>query len=358
MRAGVGAWTTLGAAFLLGCGQDTFTTAGDAATSDDMIGGGDVAPVDSAVEAMAGDCGNAQTSPENCGACGHSCLGGDCDSGACMPVTLAMNQAPYLIAVDDRGIYWTSLDLDGGVTRANKDGGAPQLLSKHKPVEAIAVHDGYVYYSGITSLEKVPTGGGGTTSIVANVRTHDLVVDSQVYSTTQDVGGTGVTRRDLGFLNPVSTANQGGVPAGIALDATQVYFALGNEIRSVDKTTLSPGASLASQMSPEGVAADDHFVFWTNYGDGSVKRAAPSLAASVTIASTQNGPHRLALDAKYVYWTNGGGTIMRVDKQGVGTPVFLYSGPPGPRGIAVDGEAVYWTNETSGAVMKVAKPID
>ena len=344
------------AAFVVGCGQDTFGTASDAATSDDMFGSGDALD-DGGVDATAVvDCGNPLTNPEHCGACGHRCLGGDCDSGTCMPVTLATNQAPYLIAVDNEGIYWTSQDADGGVTRANKDGGAQLQLSKHKAAEAIAVHQGYVYYSIASFLGKVLTDGGSSSVVSASVTTRDLAVDSNVFGTSVGTAATGVTEYDFALTATMTSPNQFVVPSGIALDANQVYFGVPGELRSVWRSDLSNGPKL-TMMNPEGVAADALYVFWTN-GDGTVRRAAPALTGSAALAVTQNNPHRLALDAKYVYWANGGGTIMRVDKLGVAAAAFLFTGPPGPRGIAVDAEAVYWTNEVNGTVMKVAKPLE
>ena len=359
MRAYLTASATLLAASLVGCAQDTFGTTNDAATGDDMI-----ALSDAGVDAMTKvDCGDPQTNPENCGACGHRCLGGDCDSGTCMPVTLATNQAPYLIAVDNDGVYWTSQDADGGVTRADKDGGAQRLISKHRGAEAIAVSQGYVYYSGGSYNARVSTDGGAASDVLASLFTHDLAVDSFLFGATEDIGANGFSRRDLSLANDVASTNQGGAPSGIAIDATQVYLAMTGEVRSFRRSDFGHVGSVTGQSKPEGIAVDDTYVFWTDNTQGAVLRAATSLGGSVAIADSLNNPHRIALDAKYVYWVNGGGlkgTVMRADKGAASgnRPKVLFSGPPGPRGIAVDDEAVYWTNEASGDVMKIAKPLD
>lgn len=50
------------------------------------------APGDHAATGEAG-CGDTMNDPENCGRCGHSCLGGACAAGACQSMTLASGLA-------------------------------------------------------------------------------------------------------------------------------------------------------------------------------------------------------------------------------------------------------------------------
>src|SRR5215471_1470026 len=51
-------------------------------------------PNDGSTGGDTGQCGDTQTSADNCGRCGHSCLGGTCDKGQCQPVTLATGISP------------------------------------------------------------------------------------------------------------------------------------------------------------------------------------------------------------------------------------------------------------------------
>jgi len=48
------------------------------------------------------------TSPDNCGACGHSCGGGICDRGVCQPMVLPGISAASSISVDATRIYYSS----------------------------------------------------------------------------------------------------------------------------------------------------------------------------------------------------------------------------------------------------------
>ena len=62
-----------------------------------------------------GGCVDITSNGENCGTCGHSCLGATCSGGACVPVVLT-NGAPADLAVDEANVYWTD-GTNGSVKR-------------------------------------------------------------------------------------------------------------------------------------------------------------------------------------------------------------------------------------------------
>src|SRR5690348_6466281 len=109
-------------------------------------------------------CGS-DSDPNNCGVCGHSCLGGACAAGACVPVRLASDQGdsaygaawyPYTtdigdplpgpdrLAVDDTHVYW--LNLRGEVMRVPIAGGDPERVAKTAANPAWLVLDGQSVY--------------------------------------------------------------------------------------------------------------------------------------------------------------------------------------------------------------------
>ncbi|HSQ62901.1 MAG TPA: hypothetical protein VLM85_06785 [Polyangiaceae bacterium] len=102
-------WVSL-ATVLFACNADQFV-GGDAsptgdATSPDapIVSGGDAG--DGAV-----GCGDTQSSPDNCGACGHSCQGGACNNAFCQPAvftSMQPNLAIDSLALDDTRLYMGS----------------------------------------------------------------------------------------------------------------------------------------------------------------------------------------------------------------------------------------------------------
>ncbi len=102
---------------------------------------------------------------------------------------------------------------------------------------------------------------------------------------------------------------------------------------------------LVSGLSqPEDVAIDASYVYWTDIGDGSVRRVAKGGGASTAIATGQSRPRRLALDDTYVYWSNElGGAIMRAPKDASAAPTIV-STAVSPWGVITLGSYVFFTD--------------
>lgn len=98
---------------------ESFSSTDDEAPANDGGVGVDGGSTDGNVSQGDGttSCGDTTSDPENCGSCGHSCLGGACTGSKCEAVTLAETTAtiPWLVTDATRVIWLTGLpDLSGG----------------------------------------------------------------------------------------------------------------------------------------------------------------------------------------------------------------------------------------------------
>jgi hypothetical protein len=278
-------------------------------------------------------------------------------------------------------------------------------LVSRQAAPAIAIDSKNVYFITATSVNKVPVGGGPSTTLMSttiysdDAPTGSMAIDAtDVYwaSTGMDIG-IGAYKVGLGGgdITPAGLYNDP-TPELIAVDATHVYIALPGQIIvqtnsstsviasgkfdpsciAIDRTnvywTSTAGAlmqvsnsggkvtTLASgQMTVQGIAVDATSVYWTSRSGGTVMKVAIDGGSPVTLASGQNLPYGIAVDATSVYWANQGlanqddGSIMKVSLQG-GTPIVLASGQAQPNSVAVDAESVYWSAPGGyGSVMKL-----
>lgn len=148
-------------------------------------------------------------------------------------------------------------------------------------------------------------------------------------------------------------------PNAITTDDTYVYWADygSGTVKKVSKnggtvTTLASGL-----YSPSGVAVDGSYVYiGEDYGINAARvHKVPKAGGSViTLASGLPSVWGITIDSSYVYFADGyGGTIQRVPKGG-GSVSILATGSQSPAGIAVDSSAVYWTEFVNpGTVRKV-----
>jgi hypothetical protein len=305
-----------------------------------------------------GACVDITTDGKNCGACGHDCLGGGCQSSQCQPVTLATGVSE--IAIDANNVYWTD-----GVTMVMQgpiSGGTATTLAtgQSNPI-GIGVNATSVYWandsismSGGGSVVKIPIGGGMSTLLASGGNPGQLAVDgANVYWTDSlghvvdkvaTSGGTSVT---------LASTVTGAAPGDMAIDTNSVYWCTTTppqEVRMVPKSGGSFVTLATGQPTASGVSVDATSVYWATTSTGEVRKVSIAGGTYTTLFSGQNNPHRTAIDGATIYWTSDGG-IQRGSTAG-GTVISVYSGAT--QDIKVDSIAIYFT--TFGKkLMRLAK---
>jgi hypothetical protein len=355
---------------------------------------------------------NLSTDGNNCGTCGtvcgagSSCQGGTCKcTGNCQQVTVETAFQPVGLAVDGTNVYWTDVNTNGTYTYPSQyvtqtpqysgvimeapiGGGTPLMLAWDMVApEGIAVDATSVYWTNVASGQIMKTSIGKqmvpTTLYTDPTAPHAIAVNAtNVFWICEDgtvktvplAGATTATQVNFGSL-PYS----GDTPGGLAVDATNVYYAEDGNIWQVPaNSSLGKGLSLASGLTnPFGIAVDAHNVYWTNFNTASATDAVMQVpisgSASVTVAPMQQDAFDIVVDSTSVYWTDYAGPTPAVMKApiGGGTPITLATLPAGqwftnenvPLGLAVDSTSVYWLTSSTGAdagpgtgaIMKVAK---
>jgi hypothetical protein len=195
--------------------------------------------------------------------------------------------------------------------------------------------------------------------------------DSTVYFTStgpDPLGSNGKVQKVAKSGGTVTDLATGlGVPYGIAVNGTDVYFC-DRFVDTVYKVPRGGGPMTpfaTGQPHANRVALDAANAYWTNSGpsenqDGSVMKMPLGGTTPFALATGLDLPEAIALDDTYVYWTNTlylGGSVMRTRIDGTQTtPTTLAMNQFYALGIALDATYVYWT--TQFAVMKVAKTND
>jgi hypothetical protein len=117
----------------------------------------------------AGGCENTDEDAQNCGACGHDCLGGECLGGVCQPVLIAELPEPgddgELIVEPgpDGNVIWAKYRYPGAIFRTQKAPGSGAQLVRALDDDGwacgMAVSDGAIYYSNFSDSDQLPSRG-------------------------------------------------------------------------------------------------------------------------------------------------------------------------------------------------------
>jgi hypothetical protein len=332
-----------------------------------------------------------QNDADNCGACGHSCLGGTCVAGACQPVELASfgpGQGIGYIALDEGfaylGLSFLKVGTPNGTSCADKPMIVKVSRATHDVVELApcSVFDGGGQSAAVMALAgseiiwsydadpAFPAGPNLQRVSIAGGPIVDLgdSGDPVAADATSIFYGSGSLKGHLAEL-----AVGGGVPKLLAplsprhltIDAVNVYVTFTDCIEScqndwslfaVPKAGGAP-LRLASKFEPglPPVARGDHVYFGLHRGqDASIARIPTVGGAIETIVQLPTPMEReaeaLAVDDSDVYWISDllasgsatGGTLSKAPIGG-GPTTTLATFPAAPRALAVDDKAIVWS---------------
>lgn len=333
---------------------------------------------------------------DNCGRCGHSCGGGDCESGKCQPLLIEDGVPyPHSVAVDLEYVYYAygnDADGSGAVKRAPKTPKTPgtppgsvTLFDAHAQVTGVHVIGGKLFFTPSDGLHACNTDGDAATcaatdALIASAYHARQVTsaDGHVYFTSNEavthVRPDGGERFDLAA----------GVtdPWGIATNGRYVYYTSNTntlERVPVDAGTIEDVGELREKNIESFVTADNLGFFWAyidpSTGVGHVQGALDKTPASKTPYPSSGSPGTavgIAIDANFVYWSDAGdsgdagvpgnGRLLMCPRSGCAEtgPVVLATGLRGAGQIALDESAIYFLENdnygVNGRVRKVAKP--
>ena len=329
--------------------------------------------------------------PLNCGAQGHSCLGGSCSGGVCQPILLAQS-TPMMqhLALNDATVFASLLvavnagDPCAGLARiAGVDrttaaqatvvacGAAP---GTGENVQAMALLGDQVYWNTgddpndavWEELYHVSAQQGGTPIPVGDGNEADqFAIDTTgIYYAKHTEGvfhinldGTGKTQLSSDFAQDlaVDDANLylGEAPCALEGDGCDTPAS----IYSMPKAGGAKTKIVDATPATWGMIARDGYVYWTDccqQGGNAVYRVATSGGSTETIATEAvEGIVGLAVDATRVYWVQGGsaGTVDVVSVPRAGGPKVVLASPAGSGlAIAVDDTAIVWSTRASNGL--------
>jgi hypothetical protein len=351
--------------------ETTTEESDETTTEEDTTTGPDCGPEEMA---CGPDCADLDSNPDHCGACDHSCLGGECTAGTCGIVELATGKGRLFMAlVDTDYLYYGGDGTDVG--RITLDGTDDTILV---PAGADIQQREWCYDSAITPEAVVwgndwvqpgvrgctlPDCAGGVQTFVPGLNMYAMAFN-EANSTLYWNQGSDIHKRAWPGGMPTVHLAAAGNPRSLAGDEGFVYWAASvgaNDIH-LRKNPVGGGPFVElviNRPTMGDIEVGPDYVYWAegpqiyfaSLPNGIAGGAPPEFGSSGTSVRF------MAIDDTHLYWTSTSadvGSVQRCPLEGCGGAPEVLGQTPQPWGITLDDVAVYWVTE-AGGIYKVAK---
>jgi hypothetical protein len=331
------------------------------------------------------------TDAANCGACGHSCQGGQCSpTGTCEPIVVSSTpEYPGYIATDGTNVYWSTTTTltspnqqaqlfscpTGGCSSPTKlysvTGNYDQIQSVIAGVGSTSSELFFGFCGSNCNVYSIPKTGGAVGGVLTSL------VDGPAYF-AYDSGhnqiylqqGQSVLR-----VNPDGTGKTTAMSAGLqeatgVFTDTKNFYVTDNSngtggfvVYAALGSTNATGTPVITGLGrPTTVYSDGSNLWITDFPSGTSGAVykcpiGGTCSASSPFAASQTGPNGILTDANYVYWSNWGAqAIVKCPLAGcpASGPIHVADVNVGYAGQLVqDSTFIYWATYTQ--IVKVAK---
>jgi hypothetical protein len=289
-----------------------------------------------------------------------------------MEVLYSGEDNPSAIALDDRYIYWASLDV---LRRAPLAGGEPITLATGEYLRAMLPvgEDVFFLQSAGTSgsVQRVARGGGAAVRLAEGNNPSDLAVlgENLFWIDPGNSIQTGrLLRMSLGGSEPVQLASELASPRHITLDGGYVYYGSADQSCSVGSGGSSCVGGGIHRVSTEGgppeqiledtalsnVVLNERGMYWLAATPPRIMFAARG-GTSRQVANILNEGEsyaRLRNDTEALYWASQDRVLrLPFDTEQVSR---LVTGLDGANDVAVRGDWVYVAEGVGGRILRVA----
>lgn len=300
---------------------------GDEAGSRDSANAGDAAlPADGSDVPIVEDgsaCGvDLLTNGNNCGACGHSCLGAACAAGLCAPaIAVTFNHDVRSVSANATRLYFTSVQarLISWVPLTNVMATPVDVITNVDDPRQVTVDNANLYWvQASTGQLRRAALDGSSDNVIVNSAVGCVWLGPGADGYVVNYSASTVSKFNLANPNPATVilvaADGVFLPWGVAATATEVLWTNAENGGGVFHRALAGGGKVTiatGQGNPNCIALDDGFVYWANHNSGEIRRARPDGSNNRVFASGQTLPTSFGFDAIWIYW-NSGNSIMRV----------------------------------------------
>lgn len=349
------------------------TTGGSGGVTSDAGDASDAGAAGAAGSVADASCGDTKSSPENCGSCGHDCLGGTCENSVCKPVTLAtlVGEEPRYLASSGDQIFFTS---SAGVRSVPKDGSTnPVTLSPSTSgtLRGLERAGAWVYSADSSGgVYRTPTTGGALQPLWTGTGAPETltVVNSYLYWADPKTNAILRVAQAGGLVETVSTVQGQNAYALVADDQVLYWARLNGIVARLDlaqSTTAVKIGDLARTTAAThvAIAVSSPRVYFSYAGSTTEAPVGMSVPVNggVQVPFTNDAIWGITVDSDSVYWSRLGltGSIKRRAKAITGPEEELVVGLTEVRSLVVDASALYFSeydaSSNKGWIKKLAK---